>query len=157
MAENKISIEIPDEEYQSVLQHVEQLQSILKPYLISLTVEQRRTLPKLGDKTLAFVNKAVEYANNDAKLVPSYMDLGEWKKDVQAYDQLTNLYAAVNKLLSTVDDTTMLCGSEAYTGALSVYDNAKQAAKANQPNAKPVVADLAERFPGRINKQEIKP
>jgi hypothetical protein len=155
MAENKISIEIPAAEYQAIMEHLNNAQAALSKYVIALTPAQRMGLPKLGDKTLAFVNKTAEYANSQSKFVPSYLDKAEWDKDIKAFGQLTNLLALSNQITSTIADTAMLAGSEAYVNSLSFYNNVKQANKMNEPSAKPIYEDLSQRFPGRITKAEL--
>jgi hypothetical protein len=90
MAENKISIEIPAAEYQAIMEHLNNAQAALSKYVIALTPAQRMGLPKLGDKTLAFVNKTAEYANSQSKFVPSYLD----KADALKYQAKHRGFAA---------------------------------------------------------------
>jgi hypothetical protein len=149
MTENKISIIIPPEVYTQAVQKLTELQTLLQPYLIALTPEDRRALPKMGDKTLAFVSKSLDYAEINANLLPAFMDLAEWQKDNTANTQTNALYRLAQQLTSNLDDTAMLSGSESYTASLGFYNNVKQAAKMNVPGAKAVWDDLSQRFPGR--------
>ena len=48
-----------------------------------------------------------------------------------------------------LDDTMLLCGSEAYISVLAFYTYLKGAAKMNVPGAKTVFDDLSARFPRR--------
>ena len=48
---------IPAEVVEQVLQKQNEINALLQPYMVSLTVEQRKTLSKMGDKTLSFVVK----------------------------------------------------------------------------------------------------
>ncbi|WP_443939715.1 hypothetical protein [Pedobacter sp. MW01-1-1] len=60
---NKISLEITTEEMAAITAAFEQLNTLLKPLLvINLTAEDRKGMLKMGDKTLAFVAKTLEYA-----------------------------------------------------------------------------------------------
>lgn len=149
MNENKISISIPKAVYEEALQKLNEVQSILSPYLIALSNEERRAMPKMGDKTFPFVEKAIEYAVNKPGLNPGFIDLAEWEKDSAAHKQVNNLLRISEQLCSNMDDTSMLCGSEAYTAALGFYNNVRQAVKMNVADVKPIYEDLSERFPGR--------
>ena len=52
---NEISFTISEEEAGRVTAAIEELNSILKPRLKSLTAEDRKELPKMGDGTVPFV------------------------------------------------------------------------------------------------------
>ena len=147
--ENKISISIPEADFLAAKQHLNDAANLLKPFLVALTPDQRKTILKMGDKSLPFVEKALEYSKSNANLLPVYIDLPEWEKDAIAHRQLVELYRICEQLCSNIDDTGMLTGSESFMAALGFYNNTKQAAKMNVPDAKPVADDLAMRFPSR--------
>lgn len=149
MSQNKVSVSIPEADYAQVVQKLTEVQALLKPHVVALTSDERRALPKMGDKTFAFVEKALSYSKDKPALTPGFIEVAEWEKDSQAQNQLVNLYRMCEQLCSSLDDTAMLCGSEAYTNALGFYNSIKQAAKMNVPDAKPIYEDLAYRFPGR--------
>ena len=50
---------------------------------MDLTPEQRKSLPKMGDKSQAFVNKALEVATQNPDFLPGSFDLEEMKRDVE--------------------------------------------------------------------------
>ncbi|AFL85271.1 hypothetical protein Belba_2728 [Belliella baltica DSM 15883] len=147
--ENRISIEIPEADLAAAKAALEQVQSILAPYVIALTPDQRRTLPKMSDGTEPFVAKVVEYANDDPQFLPPFVDKGEFDKDWRAISGLLPLYRLCNQIADNLSDTTMLAGSEAYVSALSYYNSVKQAAKVNVPDAKAIYEDLRKRFNGQ--------
>jgi len=53
-----------------------------------------------------------------------------------------------------LDDTMLLCGSEAYIAVLAFYTYLQGAAKVNVPGAKTIYEDLSTRFPRRHTKKE---
>ncbi|MDR3350575.1 MAG: hypothetical protein LBN98_02860, partial [Prevotellaceae bacterium] len=55
-------IQIPPEVLIQVQSLVDTAINLLSPYVLPLTPEERRDLPKMGNKTLSFVEKAIEYA-----------------------------------------------------------------------------------------------
>jgi hypothetical protein len=145
--ENLFELNIPAADLQNVQAALQTLTTTLAPHLISLSAETRRELPKMGDKSLAFVRKAREYAANNPELVPAFLSLPMFETDLQGVDTLTNLLRVLQPLIDNLEDSLILSGSEAYQAALVFYRSVKVAAQAGQPNAKTIADDLAVRFP----------
>ncbi|MEQ9302195.1 MAG: hypothetical protein RIF33_26680 [Cyclobacteriaceae bacterium] len=144
--ENVISIEIPSADLQAVKDALATIQTTLAPYVLALTPEQRKTIPKMSDGTEPFVAKVMDYATSDPQFAPPYMDVPEMKKDFDAVTQLLPILRIVDQLEDNISDTTMMAGSEAYVAALSYYNSVKMAAKLNIPGAKAIYDDLKKRF-----------
>ena len=120
----------------------------LMPFLINLTDDEKKSIPKMGDKSVSFVEKSLDYAEANPKLVPPYLDPGELQKDVDLVKQLDPVFNSLNQLFSALDSTCTAVGSEAYVESLSFYNSARDAAKRNVPGAKAIYDDLQARFPG---------
>lgn len=146
--ENKVSITLAADAVTKINAAIATINSSL-PALINLTAEERQSLPKMGDKTLAFVTKALEYAKQNPTLVPSFLNVAEFEKDVNAVTQLNNLLRPLEQITEKLNDTTLEAGSEAYSSALVFYTAVKTAAKAGVPGMKSINDDLQSRFPGR--------
>jgi len=144
--ENAISIEIPQADLDAVKTALATIQTTLTPYVLALTPEQRKTIPKMSDGTEPFVGKVMDYATSDPQFAPPYMDVPEMKKDFDAVSALLPLLRTVDQIESNLNDTTMMAGSEAYIAALSYYNSVKMAAKMNIPGAKAIYDDLKKRF-----------
>jgi len=95
------------------------------PFLMDLTTEERKRMLKLGDKSIAFVTKAMELAVQNPDFLPRSFSIEEIKKDVELYRNINGIKQAVIQLAELIDDTTMQAGSEAYSSALVVYQYAK--------------------------------
>jgi hypothetical protein len=145
-SENQISIQISPEDLKKALEAVNTLDAIMKKYLIALSPEERQKKPKMGEKTVNFVEKVSEYALSNPELVPPYMKVEDLIIDFKAVSDLTSIFRPTEQLSSGLNDTMLLCGSEAYTNALIFYNYIKQAAKDNVPNAKTIYEDLKKRF-----------
>jgi hypothetical protein len=144
--ENTVSIQIPADDLKKITDAFKLIEDTLKPYLVSLTSDERKTLPKMGDKTIPFVEKVTEYAITNPEFAPSYMRPQELLIDFKAVSDLTLFLRPTEQLSSTLNDTILLSGSEAYSEALIYYNSVKQAAKNNVPNAKTIFEDLKKRF-----------
>jgi hypothetical protein len=102
----------------------------------------------MGDKSLAFVEKAHDYAADNPVLVPSYLDMAAFDVDFADAHGLWGLLTLIRQLEEAVEDTVMAAGSEAFHAALAFYHNAQAAARDDIPGAKAICEELKARFPG---------
>ena len=114
------------------------------PFLIDLSADDRKALPKMGDKSRAFVSKALEVATQNPDFLPRSFDLEELRKDVQLFEAMYPVVVAVTQLQELLDDTCLAVGSEAYAAALQVYGYAK--ASGNVGGLDAVVGEMGQRF-----------
>ena len=115
-----------------------------------LMPEDRQALPKMGEKTVSFVNKSLEYARQNPGVVPAYLDVTEFAKDVNATSAMFKVAAPLRQLLDQVEDTLTTGGSEAYQAALVFYNALKTAVKSGETQYQTMIDDLSQRFPGRL-------
>ncbi len=153
--ENIISIQIPESDVKQVVEYLGKIQEILKPYLIALLPDERQKMLKMGDKTVSFVEKTLDYVKSNPEFVPSYMNILEFEKDATAVKNLVSMQNPMVQLEQGINDTEMLAGSEAYTAALIYYNSVKQAAKNNVPNAAAIYDDLSKRFDKQGKKKAV--
>lgn len=144
--ENLISLQLTSEEQARLQAAIGELQDVLQPKLASLSPEQRVRLPKMGDSSEPFVEKALDYARANPEFMPPYMEAAELQTDFEAVKSLNTVYRPLEQLLSQLDDSRMLSGSEAYTAALAYYQSVKLAARMNIGGAKAIYDDLRSRF-----------
>lgn len=116
--------------------------------MFPLTEEQRKFLPKMGDKTVAFVQKTLDYSTTNAEYAPGYFERKDLEDDLEATQALAPLDGLAQQIASDINDTMMMAGSEAYTMSLVYYNAVKNAAKTGQASARPIYDDLSQRFPG---------
>ncbi len=149
---NLVSFNMSAEDETAVLDAIQVIKDKLVPHLISLTPAERIELPKMGDKTVAFVTKSFEYSNKNPELVPLYVNTEEFGKDVNGVTKLRSYYQSIEQIFDSLNDTIMVAGSEAYIAALSIYNVVKDAAKKGVPGAQTIYNELKVRFPGRPKK-----
>jgi hypothetical protein len=153
--QNAIAVAIPEAELSEIRGAIDTLRAKLAPRLVSLSPQDRQELPKMGDKTVAFVQKAMEYGSRNKELVPPYLDLAALQLDFEAVRTLRELSQELGPLAASLEDSMVLSGSEAYQGALLFYGAVKAAAKAKAPRAEVIYEDLASRFPGAQSKKRV--
>ena len=146
MTENRISISFNPNDISEIMAAMKTLQEKLASKLIALDATDKGALAKMKDKTIPFVEKAIQYMQTNPEFVPLFVSAEEMKKDYEAFTTLNNFLKPLAQITANLDDTAVLCGSEAYTAGLAYYNAVKQAAKMNVPNAKPIYDDLSVRF-----------
>ena len=154
---NQASIRIAAADLAEINTSIQTLQTKLLPYLVALSPDDRRELPKMGDKTISFVQKAQEYCSQNPDLVPPFLDVGEFDVDITTYEQIRSMYQPLMQITDTMRDTMLLTGSEAYSASLMFYNTIRHAAKSKVQKAETIYNDLSARFPGRPKKEETVP
>lgn len=150
--ENRHWQAVPEDIIQQVKEHLAGAKALLEPYCPTLTTEQRKSLPKMSDGTLAFGGKSLEHAINHPEFLPSHINLDEWKLDMADVTNLKQIMVLIGDLNQMVDDTRMSAGNEAYFAGRGFYHNVKRAAEDGVQGAKPIYDDLKVNFQNRINK-----
>jgi len=154
--ENKVSFVLSEEEKTQVNQAIETLVTVFEPKLSHLTADDKKELPKMGNKTVSFVEKSLEYADLYPGFMPAFIDIPEAKVDLESVKTLRQLFLPLERITNEIDDTITLAGSEAYSSALSIYKVLKNAASMGQPGAAEATSELKSRFPGK-RKSAVEP
>ena len=110
----------------------------------ALTPEERRALPRFGDKSRGFVELALQVAEQNSGILPRSFDVGEMRNDVELLSALSSVHTALAQLFELVDDTLTEVGAEAYAAALLVYQSARAAGKGTALDA--AVEGLGQHF-----------
>jgi hypothetical protein len=146
--ENKHLEAIPADVLTQVHIRLNEIRTLLKPYAVTLTPEERRELPKMGQKSFTFVEKSYAYATENPAIVPSYLDMQAFSIDFADAHGLWPVRNDAQQVYELLDDTAMASGSESFQAALVFYNAAKAAAAQDVPGAKAVYDELKQRFPG---------
>ncbi|MDF1546365.1 MAG: hypothetical protein P1P88_00995 [Bacteroidales bacterium] len=144
--ENRISLHIKAEDFETIKAATKTIYDTLMPYLVTLTKDERETMLKPGDKSLAFINRCYWHIEQSPKLTAEYINVEEMKVDIQAVETLWKIMNPLTQIVSALNDSTMLSGSEAYVPALAFYSYIKGAARMNVPGAKDIYEDLKKYF-----------
>ena len=144
---NKISAVFTDAEKNDVLTKINEAKALM-PFLVSLTVDERKRLKGIGNKNLAYVQKCVEGALAFPDELKKNFDVAEFQKDVTLFNNLLGTQIVCQALLELVDDSMKAAGIDAMGSASEVYDSLKSSAKSNA-NVKAIVAEIGERFKGQ--------
>ncbi|NJR61451.1 MAG: hypothetical protein HC769_23025 [Cyanobacteria bacterium CRU_2_1] len=114
------------------------------PFLVGLSTQERRQLPKLGRKAQTFAVRALDMAMQHSDVMPRHLDVEEARRDIALFEALNPILQAVSHLRELIEDTQMLAGSEAYAAARLAYNSAKVSGK-NQ-GLDEIMEDLSQQF-----------
>jgi hypothetical protein len=109
---------------------------------------------KMGEKSLAFVEKAHDFAVENPQFVPPFLNMQEFDVDFADAHGLWTIRNDSMQVYELIDDTTMVAGSESYHAALIFYNSVKVAAAQDIPGAKAIYEELRKRFPGGKRKND---
>jgi len=128
MSQNLISFQLTTTDLTAIDGALKTLEDRLTS-LIDLTIEQRRFLTKMGDKSEAFARKAVEVLGNNPNVLPGNFNLAELRRDLAAFDLLRSRMVRLDRLQERMSDTQLALGSDVMNGALEGYAFLKVAGK----------------------------
>ncbi|MBC7495105.1 MAG: hypothetical protein H7221_08875 [Flavobacterium sp.] len=155
---NAIAVVIPAAQLTIITGLITQLKTALAPYIHALTPDEIKGIAKMGDKTVAFVDKIKDYTVTNPEFVPANMiNVADFNVDVNAVNVLAPVSKSVNQIAADLEDTLMLCGNEALIPALIYYGNVKFNASNGVASAKTIYEDLQQRFPGRGKSKKSNP
>jgi len=148
-SDNRISFEITAPQKAAIVSAVAALKTALDGVTINLTADERQSLPRIGDNSIAFDEKCQAYMSSRPDLVPSFLDTAEMAKDRRLVADLLPFLRELAPICEGLEDTVMLANSDNLVGDLAFYQNVRQAAKRGVSGTDTIFNDLRTRFPGR--------
>jgi len=152
--QNRINAVFTDEQLTAVKEATKTIETNL-PFVIDLKPEEKKALPKFGDKSVAFANKCNEFIQQNSDFLPRNFDVAAMKVDVELYNKLYSIIQPLRMLMDKLEDTLQLTGAEAYAAALFVYQQAKLN-RANISGVEAVLDELGKRFIQKSTEAEEK-
>ena len=155
---NEISIVIPPAEVVVINKLLSDLKQKIAPYIHALTADEIAGFIKMGDKSVAFVNKVKDYTISNPEFIPTdVMDVKEFNIDTDAVNVIAPVLKVVSQIESDLKDTFILCGSESFLASLIYYRNVRNKAAEGVASAKAIYEDLKKRYPGKGKKAATTP
>lgn len=143
MASNYISATLSLQARDEIMGAIEDIRAKL-PFILDVAPKVKKSMPKMGDKSRAFVQKALDVAIQHPDFLPRSFDIAELQRDVHLFETIYPLAMALAQLQADLDDTLAAVGSDAFTAALQVYRHAK--AHGDGSGLDTLVEDLGQRF-----------
>ena len=127
---NKISAILSDADKAVAINSIQAAKAKL-PFLISLTIDERKKERKMASKSVDYVKQSLRGAQTFPKQMRGDFDTPEFAKDVTLISQLWDVRTETMGLVELIDDTIMAAGADAMQAADDVYNTLKVAAKNN--------------------------
>lgn len=154
MPENRVSAELSEADRKAVLDAIETIRTKLS-FLIDLSPEQRRSLPKMGDRSRAFVAKALAIARHNSDFLPRSFSVEEFERDVALAEALLPIMVSLTRLQEQVTDTYTEVGSEAYSASLVVYQYGRNSGDGQ--SLEDLLDDMGQRFARKSHSPKTTP
>lgn len=145
---NRINARLTPEDLAAIKQAIYEINARM-PFLLGLTLEERRKLAKISRSNKLFVADSIEVVRENPMMLPYYLTPGELENDYLLYQQLGEILLPLEQLYEKVRDTQIMAGSEAYQTSLVTYKLVRVAAEAGLPGMDTAYAKLKVRFEGR--------
>lgn len=139
-----ISASLSDADARAIREALESIKAKL-PFLVTLTPKERRSLVKMGEKSVPFVQQCLQAVKDNPSLMPPTFNVREFEADVNLASMLLPILLAAQDLVAKIDDTLLAIGSEAMRQSNDVYAQVKLNARRN-PAMKATAEQLATRF-----------
>ena len=120
MSQNRISLDLTDEAYTQIDAALDTLETALHG-LIDLSLNERRTLPKMGDKSEAFCRQTLTVLAQNPLIVPPGLDVAGAQRDLKQLDALRSRTTRLRRLLGRAEDSEMALGSDVMSASLEGY------------------------------------
>jgi hypothetical protein len=108
----------------------------------------------LGDRSLPFTDHTFMLANERKDIVPGYVNMEEFKKDLDLYKKCKELLKPLEIAHERLIDTYIAAGSDAFSAARKIYNHVKGMVKANMPGASIIHDELKKRYKKIKEKEE---
>ncbi len=128
MSQNLLSLSFTAADLAAISAAISTLEEKLAA-LIELSVDERRGLNKMGDKSEAACRQTLIVLAQNQQILPPSFDLAEAERDLAVLDQMRPMLARLRQLVARAEDTEMALGSDVLNAALEGYALAKAAGK----------------------------
>ena len=143
---NLVSGPIPADKYKNALKNIKDLLSVLKPFEVNLTEEEKKRIPKSGERIAAFIEKSIMYMNSNPEYMNGVMNAKEAENDRVTQKQAIELTEKLNIVLQILNDLYIAAGSDAYVASLDYYHSVKRSVERGDASAKQISEDLSKAF-----------
>ncbi len=120
MSQNIISLSLTAADYAEVDAALATLETKLAG-LIDLSTDERRALPKMGDRSEAFCRQTLTVLAQNPQVVPAGLNLAEAERDLSNLDALRSRTTRLRQLFGRLEDSEMALGSDVMSAALEGY------------------------------------
>ncbi|MCT4588870.1 MAG: hypothetical protein N4A71_13675 [Carboxylicivirga sp.] len=112
MQENTFDLQLTEEDQATIKKALTDLNNVLMSKLVVLNKGEKRDLLIMGDKSIGFVEKALEVSRQETGLLGSFIDQPAFENDVRAIEILRSFDYQVKAINSAIDDSYAVAGKK---------------------------------------------
>lgn len=120
MTENRIDVEITQEQVDKVLALFKEIEATL-PGLIELTADQRQSMSRYSEKDFSYILKARNIAELHPEIFPASFNLDEMRRDVSALQSLDSILITAHRVVGILEDSRFAAARESLGHESSVH------------------------------------
>lgn len=120
MPQNLVSLDISTDEIAAMDQAIATLEALTK-HFITLSTDDKSSLVKMGDKSVAFCQQTALVLSQNKEALPAGFDYTEMEDDLAAYAALQGRVLRIREVLAKMDDTQTAIGSDIMVAASEGY------------------------------------
>ena len=154
MPYENIQATLTDADMLDIFNHIDQ-SNLKLPFLVNLTMKERKKAGRKGASVKAFNKKTLIYAQQNPQYIPSYLDINGTYADQELCDKLKAVKARLDILSDGLHSTILALQNEVYASTRVVYRSIETATKQNVPGSSEIYNDLKQHFP-RTGKRKKK-
>jgi hypothetical protein len=122
------------------------IKELLDNFSQHLRALDRRRLNGVGVRKLGFIERAYEFALENAEFLPHYLTLDRFGSDIQYFMDFRTLVDLITQIREKLWNITIQSSDIAYTDALEFYSSVREAAKRRVDSAETLYAALSPFF-----------
>ena len=142
MIENRISLDITAAQKTDISAATVGLDAVTKALSIVIDKEEIKSLSKLGDIRIPFVEKVAQYAVSNPEFLPPFADVPEFTTDFKAFTDLREMMRPLRQIIDNLENSMTVSGSEAWDFARNYYKTVQFQARMGVPGAQTILDDL---------------
>lgn len=123
--QNIITQHLTPAERDQVFDLIDQLQTLLQPYLHNLSPEQNKRLGRISERNKLFVKKVQDYHKSQPNLSSPDVDWAEYNSDMQSRETYELAATRLTSLAKTLTETRRLHDYDVYKNASIDYKYAQ--------------------------------
>jgi len=143
---NRITLDVNDGQKQHFTEKTAELATMAEPWYIQIEKEELKSMPKIADGRLPFVEKTADFSVSNPEFLPPFANVPEFQKDLKAYKDLREIVRPLRQVLENIENSMKVAGSEAWYAALNYYKSVQYHAKMGVPGAQTVLDELRPLF-----------
>jgi len=146
MSQNLIQLTLTADDYAAIDDALSALETRLAT-LIDLSVDERRGLVRMGEKSEAFCRQTLLAMDENRNFIPASVGLDDAQADLEQLDALRRRTLRLQRLAGRCEDTTTALGSDVMSTSLEGYSLLKMLGKGS--GLAPLRETIASRFSRR--------